>query len=77
MLVQLFQIRQFSVGPTGIAAVVQVNPSEIRIQVPASTIDETIELAAGLTTKAAIAADFVTKFNANANLQVLFTVARV
>ena len=70
---------QYNTGTTGAANTGDdaLLPSSIRIQVPASTIDETIAFAPMLTTKATIAADFVTKFNANDDLRVLFNTASV
>ena len=49
--------------------------SQIRFQVPADSIDETLTLAPNLSTQQAIADDIVTRFNANINLQAYFTAA--
>ena len=48
-----------------------------RLRIVSGSIDETLDLTAGLMTQAAIAADIVTEFNANANLRTLFDAATV
>ena len=50
-------------------------PSQIRIQVPANSIDETLTLSPSLTTQMTIADDIVTMFNANTNLRAFFNAA--
>ena len=60
---------------TGGTAYGTARTSEIRIVT--GTTDETLELTAGLTTPAAIAADIVTQFNANSNLGAIFANAMV
>ena len=54
-----------------------ITQPSVNISVPSSSINETITLAPNLTTQAAIQQDFVTKFNANTNLQAFFTTATI
>ena len=55
--------------------VADLNPAQLRIVT--GSIDETLTLTGSLTTQAAIAADIVTQFNANANLGTIFANAMV
>ena len=63
------------VSNTGITFTRAVMPSQLRIV--SGSIDETLDLTAGLMTPATIAADIVTQFNANANLRTIFDAAGV